>query len=65
MPKLKTHSGTKDRIKITKNGKVQRRHTAVNHFLKKKSASAKRTFAGVEEVTGKSAKNMKRKLGVS
>jgi large subunit ribosomal protein L35 len=64
MPKLKTHSGTKDRIKITKNGKVVRRHTAINHFLKKKSASTKRTFAGVEEVTGKSAKNMKRKLGL-
>lgn len=65
MPKLKTHSGTKDRIKITKSGKVTRRHTAINHFLKKKSASTKRTFAGVEEVTGKNAKNMKRKLGVS
>lgn len=65
MPKLKTHSGTKDRIRITKKGKVQRRHTAVNHFLKKKSASTKRTFAGVEAVTGKNIKNMKRKLGVS
>lgn len=64
MPKQKTHSGTKDRIKITKTGKVQRRHTAVNHFLKKKSASTKRTFAGVEEVSGKNVRNMKRKLGV-
>ena len=64
MPKQKTHSGTKDRIKLTKTGKVQRRHTAVNHFLKKKSASTKRTFAGVEQVTSKSAKNMKRKLGL-
>ncbi len=64
MPKLKTHSGTKDRVRITKNGKVMRRHTAVNHFLKKKSASTKRTFAGVETVTGKSAKNLKRKLGL-
>lgn len=64
MPKQKTHSGTKDRVKLTKNGKVVRRHTAINHFLKKKSASAKRTFAGVEEITGKNATNMKRKLGV-
>ena len=64
MPKQKTHSGTKDRIRITKSGKVQRRHTAVNHFLKKKSNSTKRTFAGVEEVTGKAATNMKRKLGL-
>ena len=65
MPKQKTHSGTKDRVKLTKTGKVLRRHTAINHFLKKKSASTKRTFAGMEEVTGaKNAKNMKRKLGV-
>ena len=65
MPKQKTHSGTKDRIKITKTGEVKRRHTAVNHFLKKKSASTKRTFSGTEDVTGKNAKNLKRKLGVS
>ncbi len=65
MPKLKTHSGTKDRIKITKTGKVKKRHTAVNHFLKKKSASTKRTFSGTETVTGKNVKNLKRKLGVS
>jgi large subunit ribosomal protein L35 len=65
MPKMKTHSGTKDRIRITKTGKVQRRHTAINHFLKKKSASTKRTFAGVEDVSGKSVRNIKRKLGVS
>jgi large subunit ribosomal protein L35 len=64
MPKQKTHSGTKDRVRITKGGKVQRRHTAINHFLKKKSASNKRTFAGVEAVTGKNIKNMKRKLGI-
>lgn len=61
---MKTHSGTKDRIKISKTGKVLRRHTAVNHFLKKKSASTKRTFAGTETVTGKAVKNLKRKLGV-
>jgi large subunit ribosomal protein L35 len=65
MPKQKSHSGTKDRIRITKTGKVMRRHTAINHFLKKKSASTKRTFAGVEEIKGKSVKNIKRKLGVS
>ncbi len=65
MPKQKTHSGTKDRIQITKTGKVKKRHTAVNHFLKKKSASTKRTFSGLENVTGKNIKNMKRKLGVS
>ncbi|MDQ3093566.1 MAG: 50S ribosomal protein L35 [bacterium] len=64
MPKLKTHSGTKDRVRITKNGKVLRRKASGNHLLQKKSARRKRTFAGVVELTGTSARNMKRKLGV-
>lgn len=64
MPKLKTHSGTKDRIKITKNGKVLRRHASGNHLLQHKSAARKRKFAGLEEMTGKSARNLKKKLGV-
>lgn len=64
MPKLKTHSGTKDRIRITKNGKVLRRHSTGSHFLQKKSPSRKRAFAGLEPMTGKSSKNIKLKLGV-
>ena len=64
MPKLKTHSGTKDRIRVTKNGKVLRRHSNGNHFLQKKSQARKRRFAGVESMEGQSAKNIKRKLGV-
>ena len=64
MPKLKTHSGTKDRIRVTKSGKLMRRHSTGTHFLQKKSASRKRTFAGVEKVTGKNRSNLKKKLGV-
>jgi large subunit ribosomal protein L35 len=63
MPKLKTHSGTKDRVRITKNGKVLRKHGATNHFLQKKSASRKRRLANDAQITGKSAKNIKLKLG--
>jgi large subunit ribosomal protein L35 len=64
MPKLKTHSGTKDRIKVNKNGKVFRRKATGNHLLQKKSKSRKRTHAGVLEVTGKQSKNIKLNLGV-
>lgn len=64
MPKLKTHSGTKDRIRVTKNGKVMHGHATSNHFLEKKSAARKRRFAVPGVMTGKSAKNLKRKLGV-
>ncbi len=63
MPKLKTHSGTKDRIRITKNGKVMARHAGGNHFLQKKSASRKRTFDGMRTLAGKSAKNLKLRTG--
>ena len=31
MPKLKTHSGTKKRFKLTKNGKVKRAHDQKGH----------------------------------
>jgi large subunit ribosomal protein L35 len=64
MPKLKTHSGTKDRIRVTKNGKIMHRHAGVSHLLSKKSASRKRGFAVMNVMTGKSAKNIKLKLGV-
>lgn len=63
MPKLKTHSGTKKRVKLTKTGKVLVQHSGGNHFLQKKSASRKRDFAGYKKLTGKSAKNMKLRLG--
>jgi large subunit ribosomal protein L35 len=64
MPKLKTHSGAKDRIRVTKNGKLMHGHDGSNHFLSKKSAGRKRRFAVQESLTGKTAKNIKKKLGV-
>jgi len=64
VPKLKTHSGAKDRIRVTKNGKVLRRHSMRSHFLQKKSAARKRKLSGVEVITGKNAANIKKKLGV-
>ena len=63
MPKLKSHSGTKDRVRITKNGKVIHGHAGANHLLQKKSASRKRRFAVDTTMTGKSAKNIKLKIG--
>ena len=64
MPKLKTHSGTKKRLAVTKTGKLIRRHATGNHFLQKKSARRKRKLAGTEVLTGKQTKNLKRRLGV-
>lgn len=64
MPKLKTHSGTKDRIKVTKNGKVLHRKAGRSHMMEHKSAARKRTQSGTVTMLGKSAKNIKLKLGV-
>ena len=63
MPKLKTHSGTKDRIRLTKNGKAVYRHAAGSHFLQKKSMARKRRIATSGTLTGKSVKIAKLKLG--
>ena len=63
MPKLKTHSGTKDRVKLTKNGKVRVGHPNLNHFLGKKSGSRKRSLRGLGTRTGTMAKTIKRSLG--
>ena len=64
MPKLKTHSGTKDRVKLSKNNKVRVRHPNMNHFLQKKSAARKRKLSKLETMTATNSKILKRKLGV-
>lgn len=42
MPKLKTHSGAKKRLKMTKSGKVKRGRAGRRHLLGNKSPSQKR-----------------------
>ena len=42
MPKLKTHSGSKKRFSLTKNGKVKRAHAYKSHILTKKVTKRKR-----------------------
>jgi large subunit ribosomal protein L35 len=64
MPKLKTHSGTKDRVKVSKNGKVRAGHPNTSHFLQKKSANRKRQLSGLSTVSGRASKNIKLLLGV-
>jgi len=63
MPKLKTHSGTKKRVRLTKNGKLVHRNAGAVHFLQKKSASRKRRLSGFTVLNGGQAKNIKRRLG--
>lgn len=64
MPKLKTHSGTKDRVKVSKNGKVRTRRSNANHFLQKKSTARKRKISSFQTLNGANAKTAKTRLGV-
>jgi large subunit ribosomal protein L35 len=64
MPKLKTHSGTKDRVRISKNRKVRVGSANLNHFLSKKSGSRKRALKGLHTRKGSFAKNVRQNLGV-
>jgi large subunit ribosomal protein L35 len=49
MPKMKTHSSAKKRLKLTGTGKVKRKHAYKSHILTKKSTKRKRalTHAGL------------------
>jgi len=65
MPKLKTHSGTKDRVKITGNKKVLVGSSNNNHFKSKQSGARKRRLSGTHPVSStKVAKKLKTQIGV-
>lgn len=64
MPKMKTHSGTKDRIRVTKKGKAMRGNAGKNHLLQKKSTARKRRLNIEQPVAGKQSTSAKRKLGL-
>jgi large subunit ribosomal protein L35 len=44
MPKMKTHKGTKARVKITGRGKVKAKRTGKRHLMTKKSGKRIRTM---------------------
>jgi large subunit ribosomal protein L35 len=64
MPKLKSHSGTKDRVRVSKNGRVRIRHSHASHFLQKKSGARKRKLAGLETLNATNSKIIRKRLGV-
>jgi len=50
MPKMKTHSATSKRFRVTRKGKVLHRKATGNHMLTKKSGSQRRRIEGHAEV---------------
>jgi large subunit ribosomal protein L35 len=64
MPKMKTHSGTKKRIKLTGTGKLRRQQTNRRHYLEVKPSSRTRRLAGTVDVAPADAKKVKKLLGI-
>ena len=63
MPKMKTHSGAKKRIRVTGSGKLMRRQAGRDHY---RLAKGKRTFrrrSGEVELAPGDARVMKKQLG--
>ena len=63
MPKMKTHSGTKKRFKVTATGKVRGRHSFSSHILEKKSPKRKRKLGQPAIMADQDAARIKVLLG--
>ena len=64
MPKQKTHSGAKKRIKVTGSGKLLREHAGKRHLLERKSSKLTRRLTGTTEVSKADTGKMKKLLGL-
>ena len=63
MPKMKTHSGTKKRVRVTGSGKLQREQTNRRHRLEVKSSKRSRKLAAIVDIAPADTKAIKRLLG--
>jgi large subunit ribosomal protein L35 len=63
MPKNKTHSGTKKRVRITGSGKLMRQRANRRHYLEYKSSRRTRRLAGDVELSKADTKKAKKLLG--
>ncbi|MEX1125568.1 MAG: 50S ribosomal protein L35 [Acidimicrobiia bacterium] len=63
MPKMKTHSGAKKRIKVTGSGKIMRRQSGRGHLRLAKGKHVFRRRAGEVEFAPGDAKTAKKLLG--
>jgi large subunit ribosomal protein L35 len=63
MPKMKSHSATAKRFRVTRKGKVLHHKATGNHMLTKKSGSRRRRVEGMAEVASNGEqKKLKRLL---
>ena len=63
MPKNKTHSGIKKRVKITGTGKLRSQHAGMRHNLEKKPSTLTRRLTGTKEIAAADVPRVKKLLG--
>ena len=64
MPKVKTGSGAKKRLKVSGTGKLRRRHAMKSHNLEHKTSKRKRGFRKDQPVASNDVPRVKRILGM-
>jgi large subunit ribosomal protein L35 len=64
MPKMKTHSGAKKRIKVTGTGRLLRRQSGKGHYKLAKGTSTFRRRSGEVGLESGDAKVAKKLLGI-
>lgn len=62
MPKMKTHKGTKKRVKVTGRGKIVVKHSGKSHILTKKSNKRKKRLGQDHVLPVGSARRIKKVL---
>ena len=63
MPKNKTHSGIKKRVKVTGGGKLLRQQSGLRHNFERKPSTLTRRLSGTTEVAKNDEKRIKKLLG--
>ena len=64
MPKMKTHSGSKKRFKVTGTSKLRREQANRRHLLEAKSSRRTRRLHADADVTPAETKRIRRLLGI-
>jgi large subunit ribosomal protein L35 len=64
MPKNKTHSGIKKRVKVTRGGKLLRQQSGLRHNFERKPSRLTRRLSGTTEVAKNDQARVKKLLGL-
>jgi large subunit ribosomal protein L35 len=63
MPKNKSHSGIRKRVKVTGSGKLLSQRAGMRHHLELKSSRVTRRLTGTQEISKADAPRVKKLLG--